>query len=91
MSSLTLRNAPSQPGVGHVGGSWTTVVRGRCSGNLRRGFLVFAGASLFVAVSVVVRCDGCRGLRLGFGFSFGGLDLFELQLELRYLALDAFR
>src|SRR5262249_42581085 len=50
-SALTLRRAPSQPGVGHACGSCTTVVRGSFSGNLRRGFLLFSGA-LSVVVSV---------------------------------------
>src|SRR5262249_923973 len=37
------------------------------------------------------RCGRRCGLSLRFGFGFGGLALFELQLELCNLALDALR
>src|SRR5262249_21383998 len=36
-------------------------------------------------------CGWCRGLGLGFGLGFDGLELLELQLELRDLALNALR
>jgi hypothetical protein len=43
---------------------WTTDVRGTCSRNLGRGFLLFAGAGWFVAASVVVGVAGAAASAL---------------------------